>query len=266
MRTYAIASGKGGTGKTTVAANLGWAMAQNGWNVLLFDADLTLANLDVVLGVRPAFTLQHVLAGRKTIREAICPAAFGVGLIAGGSAVSSLMRSGKKRIATFLTQLADLDGEYDALIFDVSAGVDNKVMTFCRAVDEILLVTTPDPAAVLDAYALAKVVFRNRTDARAQVVVNQVESEAEAKRIFRSVQSVTQRFLDKDLDYAGHIRLDPTVGESLRRRVPLVYAQPSCPAAQDVVILARNLMRAAMHGSTGGFAGRLEAMIEPSAA
>lgn len=264
MRTYAIASGKGGVGKSTLSANLGCAMTQKGWNVLLFDADLTLANLDIMLGVKPQFTLQHVLADAKTLKEVITPSHYGVGLVAGGSAVSSIMRAGKKRIGKFLGQVAEIQEEYDALIFDLSAGLDNKVLTFCRLVDELVAVTTPDPAAILDVYALAKVTFRYRPDALIRVVVNQCENETEAKSIFAKLQAATQNFLNQDLEYGGFVRADAEAAECVRLRTPFVYAHPELPASKDVSKLAADLMHWASKSHGSHFMERMEAegMIE----
>lgn len=243
MRTYAIASGKGGVGKSTLSANLGCALSQKGWNVLLFDADLSLANLDIMLGVKPQFTLQHVLADAKTLKEVITPSHYGVGLVAGGSAVGAIMRAGKKRIGKFLSQVAEIEDDYDALIFDLSAGLDNKVLTFCRVVDELVAVTTPDPAAILDVYALAKITFRARPDALIRVVVNQCENEAEAQAIFSKLQAATQQFLDKDLEYGGFVREDQGAAECVRQRSPFVYSHPELPASKDVAVLAGSIMK-----------------------
>lgn len=267
MRTFAIASGKGGVGKTTLAANLGCAMARNNWRALLFDADLTLANLDVVFGVNPEFTLQSVLSGDKTLKEIITPGSFDVGLIAGGSAVGNLMRTGKKRIGRFLAQISDIENDYDALIFDLSAGLDNKVITFCRVVDEVIALTTPDPAAVLDVYALAKIIFRYRPEAFIRVVVNNVETETEAKSVFAKLNSAARQFLGKELSYGGSIRHDLAAAESVRRRTPFVFAYPTLPASQDVIAIADGIMKTQESAADGSFSNRLSQVVElPQAA
>lgn len=267
MRTYAIASGKGGVGKSTLSANLGCAMAHKGWNVLLFDADLSLANLDVMLGAKPQFTLQHVLADAKTLKDVVTPTHYGVGLVAGGSAVASIMRAGKKRIGKFLAQVAEIEDQYDALIFDLSAGLDNKVLAFCRVADELVAVTTPDPAAILDVYALAKVTFRYRPDALIRVVVNQCENEAEANSIFSKLQGATRQFLDRDLEFGGYVRADVEAAECVRLRTPFIYAHPELPASKDTAELATRFMNWASRAKGSNFMRLMEeaGMIEPSA-
>jgi flagellar biosynthesis protein FlhG len=261
MRAYTIASGKGGVGKTTIAANLGIALAQNARTVLLFDADLSLANLDVIMGVKPEHTLKHVLSDLCTISEAVTPCGTGVDLVAGGSAVGNLMRSGKKRIGKFIEQLHEVASKYDVVIFDTSAGLDAKVVTFCRIADEILAVTTPDPAAVLDTYALAKVVFRSRPEAAIRVVVNGVQNETEGKAVFAKLDAVVAQFLGKSLVYGGVMRQDPGVAECVRRRTPFAFSHPGLAASIDMNEIARSLIKAEKHLGESEFFARAEAFL-----
>lgn len=265
MRTIAIAGGKGGVGKSTLTANLGAALAQTGLNVVVFDADLALANLDVVLGAKPEFSLQHVLADQRTMREVVAPTTAGVGLIAGGSAIGNLMRSGPKRIGKLLGQLAELEKGTDIVLFDTSAGIDSKVMTFCRLVDEVLLVTTPDPASVTDAYATAKTLFRHRPDAPIRVIVNQALNSREAEAIFAKLSQVCQSFLNKNLLYGGAVRFDAGAAECVRRRSCFVATQPAIPASQDVVAIARSLRSTYKSLSKGAFCARVAEMFGPAA-
>ncbi len=266
MRTLAITSGKGGVGKSALAANLGVALGQSGLNVVLFDADLALANLDVMLGAKPTHTLQHVLSNICTASEAVTSVGPGLGLIAGGSAVGTLMRSGPKRIGKFLSQLAELEPSTDVLIFDTSAGIDSKVTTFCRIADDILLLTTPDPASVTDAYATAKVIFRQKPEARIRLVINRVESDSEGQAIFEKLSGVTQSFLDREIEFAGCIREDAAAAECVRRRTSFVQAHPALPASQDVTRLAKSLRESIKKDAGGSFASKIEAMAQAIAA
>lgn len=251
MRTYAVTSGKGGVGKTSVAANFGIALQQSGWRTVLFDADLELANLDVILGVKPQSTLQHVLAGDKTLTEAVAAGPGGVGAIFGGSAISVLMNAGPKRMGMFITQLPDLEAHHDVLVFDTSAGIDSKVMTFLRLADEVLVVTTPDPASVTDAYATLKVLFKRKPESVVHVMVNMAGNDVEAKSIFDALQTIVWRFLSRDLHYAGYVRYDPKAVEAARKRVPYMVSAPGCQAAQDMRLVAasvRNYRVSPEHG------------------
>ncbi|HTQ10448.1 MAG TPA: P-loop NTPase, partial [Fimbriimonadaceae bacterium] len=160
MHRIAITSGKGGVGKTNLAANLGIALSQLGSRTILFDADLQLANVDVALGIQPQFTLQHVVSGERSLSDAVSAGPGGLKVVAGGSAISTLMAAGPKRMGMFFDQLETLSLEADFLLFDTSAGLDNRVVAFWKASDEILVVTTPDPTSVTDAYATIKVAAR----------------------------------------------------------------------------------------------------------
>lgn len=241
MKTIAVTSGKGGVGKSSLSANLGVALSKLGYRTVIFDADLALANLEVLLGTRAEFSLQHVVAEEKTLSEVVAKGPEGVGLIAGGSGIPVLMRSGPKKLNLFFDQVQDLSNSTDVLIFDTSAGIDNKVMSFVKASDEVLLVTTPEPASVTDAYATIKTVFRNKKDAVVNVVVNMVTKESEAKEVFDILSRITKDFTGHELHYAGYVRKDDNVGLSARARKPLVQLDKKSIAAVDMTKLASKL-------------------------
>lgn len=242
MKTIAVASGKGGVGKTSLSANLGVALAGMGYRATIFDADLALANLEVILGTRAEFTLQHVVAEEKTLEGIVARGPQGVGYIAGGSGVPTLMRSGPKKLGMFFQQVEDLAKTTDVLIFDTSAGIDNKVMAFVKAADEVLLVTTPEPASITDAYATVKTIFRNKKDAVVKVVVNMVSKESEAKDVFEILSRITKDFTGHELEFGGYVRKDDAVGQCARQRKSFVQVDKKSNAAVDTVKLASNLV------------------------
>jgi flagellar biosynthesis protein FlhG len=250
MRTYCVTSGKGGVGKTTLSANLGIAFAKTGQRVVVFDADLALANLDLVLGVRPEYRLQHVLAEERTLSQIVTPAPGGIGVIGGGSAVGVLMASGPKRIAKFLEQLAELESCTDVLIFDTGAGLDTKVVTFANAADEILLVTTPEPTSVTDAYATVKVLAKRNPDASIQLIVNQVSSPDEGRAIHATLNSISESFLQKKIGFAGWVTHDDAANRCIRKRRPLMLEARDSRAAYDIDEIALALSRRADKAST----------------
>lgn len=241
MKIIAVTSGKGGVGKTALAANLGIAFSLKGQRVVVFDADLGLANLDVLLGIKAEFTLQHVLDGTTSLPEALIEGPGGIRIVAGGSGVGKLLRISRKRLQEFLLQVAELESSTDILMFDTASGADAHVMTFARCADQVLLVATPDPASILDAYATAKVLLRHKPDAFIRVILNLVTEEAQARRVFSAMQAITQRFLDKDLYYGGCVRQDPRVTHWTRLSKPFLLAEPKSPASRDVAALAANL-------------------------
>ena len=241
MRTIAVTSGKGGVGKTNLSANLAIALTSLGKRVVVFDADLGLANLDVVLGTKSQFTLQHVLAGEKRLIEVVAPGPGGISFIAGGSGVQGLVNLNGQQLERFLAELAEFERSADILIFDTGAGIDELVMTFAEAADETLLVTTPDPASITDAYATAKLLYGRKPDASVRVVMNMVSDEAHAKAVFAKIQTISHQFLGKNLIYGGHIRNDHRAIACIRSRRPFLIADPTCPAAQDVSVVAARL-------------------------
>jgi flagellar biosynthesis protein FlhG len=242
LRIITLASGKGGVGKTVLAANIGVVLAESGYNVLLFDADLGLANLDVVLGVKSEVTVQHAIDGIASLREVMVEGPAGVRVITGSSGVGKMIRLSRKRLEAFLQQLSEIEKEIDFLIFDAAAGADAKVITFLRTADEALLVTTPDPTSIVDVYAVAKVLFRNKPDALVRILVNMVENEQQAQRVFSAVQSAVTKFIDKPVHYGGFVHFDPLAAQLVRERTPFVQAAPNLPASRDVKSIAAKII------------------------
>lgn len=242
MRTIAVTSGKGGVGKTNTSCNLAIQFAKQGYRVVLFDADLGLANIDVVLGVRAEYTLQHVLSGEKSLQQVVQDGPGGVRFIAGGSGVEALVHLSGQQLDRFLTELADLERTTDILIFDTGAGIDGTVMTFLQAADETVLIATPDPASVTDAYATAKALWARRPDAYIRVILNMVNDDAQAKAVFAKLRSIGEQFLNKSLVYGGHIRYDARALEWIRRRKPYSFADPKLPPSQDVAAIAASML------------------------
>lgn len=242
MRTITITSGKGGTGKTTVAINLSLALTQMGKRVVLFDADLQLANIDVAMNLQPPYNLHHVVNGEKPLREALYRTAEGLFVMTGGSAIGALMNAGPKRLASFMSQLHTLREETDFLIFDTGAGLDRRVMAFVQQADEVLLVTSPDPTALTDAYATAKIAFRRSPDAELKAVVNMATSERQSAKLAETLSTISEQFLRRPIPYLGQVRADAQMAASVRKRSPLVTQAPDSPAAQDVRALAEALL------------------------
>jgi len=239
MRIISVTSGKGGVGKTNLSCNLGIAMAQMGYRVVLFDADLGLANLDVVLGAQAEYSIHHALEGNLTLDEVISKGPSGVRFLSGGSGISKLLNVSKKRLQGFLLELADLEATTDVLIFDTGAGVDQRVLTFLKAADEVVVVVTPDPASIADAYATIKVLLRTKKDARIQVLMNQVESEKQAEQLYHKLNDIAGHFLEANLFYTGAVRYDSEIVPLIRKRQPFVIADPKLKASRDVVDIAK---------------------------
>ncbi len=234
MKTIAVTSGKGGTGKTCVTANLGATLAAMGRRVVLFDADLQLANLDVALGIKAQYGLQHVLTEEKTLREILCQGPGGVQVATGGSAIPALMSAGPKRMGKFISQLEDLESDTDYLLFDTGAGLDNRVMTFLGLAQLTVLVTTPDPTSVTDAYATVKVATRRAPETEFGLVVNMVGNPAEGLAVHSVLDKICRTFLDRGLPYLGSIHQDKDVAAATRRRQVIAVTASASQPAHDI--------------------------------
>lgn len=239
-RVIAVTSGKGGVGKTNLAANLAVAAAAFGRRVALVDLDLGLANTDVVLGATPRATIAHVLSGRMGILEALTPA-HGVMLLAGASGIESYANMPATERGRLRDAFSRLSERADLVILDTGAGVSRSVIEFAAAADEVVIVTTPEPTALVDAYAAVKMLTREPDAGRMRLVVNQAADRGEADRISAGLVGVARRFLETEVDRLGYVLRDAAVGRSVMARTPFVVAEPGSAAAECVRNLAARL-------------------------
>lgn len=244
MRVLAVTSGKGGVGKSNISANLAICLSGQGRRTTVLDADLGLANLDVILGVRPQRTLHDVIVGEQEISEIVEKGPGGVQYIAGGSGIEALLDLTGPQLEAFLVRLSLLEATSDMLILDTGAGLDENVLMFCEVADTVLLVITPDPASIADAYAIAKTLFARNSSKKISVIMNMVSDEQQAMQVFSRVNAICKQFLSQSLTYLGHVRYDREAQVQIRRRIPFVVGMPSCDAAKDVLTLTRTLLGA----------------------
>jgi flagellar biosynthesis protein FlhG len=243
-RVIAVASGKGGVGKTTLTVNLAIALARQGRKVIVLDGDLGLANVAVMLGLAPRATLEHVIAGRRRLAEVLVPAPGGFWVIPGGSGLEELANLSDERRRHLIGSMAQLDGRADVLLIDTAAGISAEVSAFLAAAPELLVVTTPEPTAITDAYALVKIANRTSCAPAAgtiRLVVNQVNDVGEAREVARKITLVAREFLNLDLDLLGHVPTDPYVGRGIRRQAPILLSYPSSTASLAIARLGERL-------------------------
>jgi flagellar biosynthesis protein FlhG len=241
-RVIVIASGKGGVGKTNIAVNLGIAWAERGLQVALLDADMGLANVDIVLGINPRYNLLHVINGERTLEDVMVTGPLGLRIIAGGSGITELADIGQQQLERFIDGLEELDEALDVLLIDTSAGISRSVLSFALASDEILVVATPDPTSLTDAYGLIKILAIRNHPAQLRVVVNMCESDKHGREVFKQLDSVAQRFLSRKLDWAGSIPRDVMVQRAVREFQPFYIAYPRCKAAVAIGQMANGLL------------------------
>jgi flagellar biosynthesis protein FlhG len=239
----AVASGKGGVGKTWFAITLAQALSAAGRSALLFDGDLGLANVDVQLGLNPQVDLGRALSGQMPLEQALEPvAATGFHVVAGRSGSGGLAALSAGQLAALGRDLADLAGRYDQVVMDLGAGIDATVRTLAGFAGVGLVVTTDEPTALTDAYAYIKVVRQHRPDADLRVVVNMAGSKREGERTYATLRKACESFLGMAPPLAGVVRRDPKVREAIRAQTPILTRHPNSPASADVTALAQAVL------------------------
>ncbi len=234
-RIIAVTSGKGGVGKTNLATNLAIAYARLGKRVVIMDADLGLANVNVVLGVVPRYNLYHVIRRQKTMREIIMDTNYGVRIVAGASGFSKIANLSAEEREGFIAELHELS-DADIIIVDTGAGVSTNVLAFVAAADEAIIVTTPEPTAITDAYGIIKIIATEVEDngPSLKLVVNRVASVTEGRKVAERVINIAGQFLNLKIDYLGYVYDDPAVSQAVLRQKPFVHAEPRSKASACV--------------------------------
>ena len=253
-RVIAVTSGKGGVGKTNIAANLAICLAGLNKRVLLLDADISLANVDVVMNIRGKYDISHVINGHKSMTEIIQLGPNGVQVICGASGLDKLadLSDGEQR--DLLGHLSKLQRETDTIIVDTAAGISRSVISFCLASDHVLVVTTPEATAMTDAYGMIKVLARKRYQGPISVVVNMARDIAEGKRTYQRIADVARKFLERDLYFAAVLPWDDRLCTAVRSRKPVVLAYPNAQISSSLAKLAARLSDVRRDGHvSGGF-------------
>ncbi|QEM69868.1 MinD/ParA family protein [Geobacter sp. FeAm09] len=242
IRVISVTSGKGGVGKSNVVSNLAMALSAQGKQVLIVDADLGLGNLDVLLGLSPAYNLNHVLNGEKSISEIIIDGPAGIKVIPAGSGVQEVTSLSQHDKLRLLDELDILEEQFDIMIVDTEAGISENVTYFTVAAQEIIVVVSPEPTSITDVYALIKLLATRYSEHHFKVLVNMAKDSEDALEVFRKLANVAGRFLDISLDYLGCVVKDEKVVEAVKRQKAVYDLFPDSEAAGCFTTLARRVI------------------------
>jgi flagellar biosynthesis protein FlhG len=257
----AIASGKGGVGKSNVAVNLAVRLSAAGRKVVLLDADMGLANVDVLCNVDAPLNLSHVVTRRRELSEVILNAPGGFRLISGASGMARMADLEDADRQRVLEGLATIESDADYILIDTGAGISQNVLTFAHHADQVLVVTTPEPTAVTDAYALIKMINRQPGVRRLSLLVNQAADATEGQAVYNRVAKVARQFLGITVFDAGYIPTDEAVPKAVRQRVPFMLSAPRSQAAAAVGRLAARLEEGLQPAESGGFFRRMSGWL-----
>ena len=233
-RIITVCSGKGGVGKSNFTLNFALTLKAMGRRVLLFDADIGMANIDVLMGVNAKFNLYHLLKREAEIEQIIQLGPSALPFIAGGSGMDELFSLSDTDLNYFTTQIEHIADQMDFILFDTGAGLSKETMKFITSADDCLVVTTPEPTAITDAYALMKVVHNSHPDISFKLIVNQASDEKEAIATSDRIRLATNRFLQLDLPFLGYISADSHVVQAVKKQIPFSMAFPNSAAAKDI--------------------------------
>lgn len=238
---FAVTSGKGGVGKTNVVANLATALARGKKRILAIDADLGLANLDLILDVKPQYTLADFFAGEVALEKIFVANRDGVLVLPGASGVQEITALNRDQKAALLTELDGLSRQLDLVLIDTGSGISDVVTYFTTAAQEIVVVVAPEPTSITDAYALIKVLASRHQQKRFWILANSVSDESEARRLFDTLSAAALRFLNSSLDFLGWVPHDPEVARAVARAQTVIAQAPGAPAARAFQSLAERL-------------------------
>lgn len=245
-RVITVTSGKGGVGKSNLAVNIAIAMGRAGKRVIILDADFGLANIEVMLGIRPKYNLADLMFKGKQITDIITEGPENVSFISGGSGIQELTNLTKEQVINFSSKLEELDRRADVIIVDTGAGISGNVMEFVMSSAEVILVATPEPTSMTDAYALLKTLDRQpefaREHCRIKLVANRVSNEKMGKELYEKLSLVAEKFLNLSLEYIGSVPIDMNINKAVMKQKPITIAFPMSPASRAIEEISKKVL------------------------
>lgn len=265
-RILTVTSGKGGVGKSNFSLNFALSLQSLGKKVLVFDADMGMANIDVLMGVNSRLNLYHLLKGEKEIQDIILTGPKNLHFIAGGSGFQELLTLSEEQLIYFTEQVNKISGQYDFIIFDTGAGLSKETLNFILSAEETIVVTTPEPTSITDAYALIKIVHRMNAKVDFRLVVNRVSDDQEGDQTANKINLVAKKFLDLSIPTLGYVMDDPSVSRAVKKQVPFSIAFPKGISTRNIEQLAKAYVNDASQPPSfvaeGGVKGFLSRMMK----
>lgn len=250
MKIVCFVSGKGGTGKTTLACNMAYGLADEGKKVLLFDADFGLSNVETVAGIDVPCTVGHIVRDDRPLSDAVTSTKAGFDVIAGGTGFESLVGISAEKSASLLDELGKIGADYDFVLVDAGPGIGSTVLACLAKADELIIVTTPDPTGLTDAYAVVKVANDRHAEMPICFVVNRAANEAHGEKVANGLKSVLGQFLSRDVRFLGSVRDDKTVDVALNNAKLVTIGQPKSGASQDIFDVTYAFLRGEEAGAS----------------
>ena len=245
-RVITVTSGKGGVGKSNMSVNMAIQLSRLGKKVIILDADFGLANVEVMLGTRPKYNMADMIFGGKDIRDVICKGPENIGFISGGSGIKELSNLSRDQISGIINMMCGLDSLADIIIIDTGAGISDAVIDMVLASSEVLLVTTPEPTSITDAYALLKTINKtpgfNAENTRIRMIGNRTLNMSDGYDLYNKLNSVVERFLNMKMEYLGAVPFDVNLTKAVMRQQPVSIAYPNTPAVKSIKAMAKTLI------------------------
>jgi len=238
MSVIALASGKGGVGKTSISVNLAVALAELGNSVMLLDADMGLGNVDIALGIKPEFTLDEVMQGSKNLEDILLKGPGGIHIVPAGSGIARMANLSSGQQVQLIRDFSDIDMEFDHMLVDIGAGINSSVINFSGACQELVVVVCDEPTSIIDAYALIKVLRQKRGIKRFKILANQITDDAHGRRLYLKLAELSGRFLDTELNYFGAIPADGYLKKSVKQQSAAIQLYPRSEFSKAVKKLA----------------------------
>ncbi|WP_442600928.1 MinD/ParA family protein [Paenibacillus sp. KN14-4R] len=269
-RVLTVTSGKGGVGKSNFTLNLALALQAKGLKVLIFDADLGMSNIDVLMGMTPQYNLYHLLKRQKTIWDIIQKGPCGIEFISGGSGFNDLISMSEEELDYFTNQVDQLNGYVDFIIFDTGAGLSKETLKFILAAQQTIIVTTPEPTAITDAYALIKMVHSMGHQVSFKLVINRVTDHKEGRQTADKIRLVAEQFLNLSIPALGYVDDDIHVSKAVKQQIPFTIAFPHCGATRSINGIANDFISGQSHLVSGesntngvkGFIGKIFRLMQ----